>query len=494
MKIKHAEIFITTMLMLICIYQPINITILYYSQPDFAGNFGAEFRSHGLYFDILINYFIPEVCWYLCLYLSFLYAATGLPNRLINERKVGKAILTVLPVFIVVWIALVFISWYKEPYKSTVVMTAIFEQFKTTVNIFGLLAAYQVIKRVVSWYQTNHQSNLSRDKKLIYNDIFYFIFFWLLLLVPAVLFHVTDAVGFFFLLIVPGAFINHAVLVHWLLKSKLKSPLFWTQLFIVSLLVSAPLIGIFTFKGTNGGNNWPAMFMAFCLGQQLLIVPLSLAVHSHRKSRETELSDLRSGLSTSTANLQFLRSQINPHFLFNALNTLYGTALSEQAEKTGEGIQKLGDMMRFMLHENTQDKIALSRELDYLKNYIDLQNLRISTSPVISIDVAIPDIEGYYQVAPMLLIPFVENAYKHGISLRERSWINISVSLSNDELQLDVYNSVHAHSSIDPERERSGIGLENVKQRLHHLYPQRHELVIRQTTKEFFIHLTIKLL
>ncbi|RYY37028.1 MAG: histidine kinase [Sphingobacteriaceae bacterium] len=446
-----------------------------------------------MYFDILINYFIPEVCWYLCVYLSFMWVAISLPNRLINERKIGKAIVAILPVFILVWITLVFISFYKEPFKHGLAITAVFTEFKTAINIFGLLTAYQVGKRTVIWYRANHQSNLSRENRILFKDIFYFVFFWLLLLVPAVVFHVSDAVGFFFLLVVPGAFINHTVLVHWLLKSKVKSPLFWPQLIIVSLLVSAPLIGIFTYMGTRGSNNWPSVFMAFWLGQQMLIMPLALAVFSHRKNVESEISNLRSGLNTSSANLQFLRSQVNPHFLFNALNTLYGTALSENAEKTGEGIQKLGDMMRFMLHENMQDKIALSRELDYLTNYIDLQNLRISSSPDITIDVAIPAIEGYYQIAPMLLIPFVENAYKHGISLRERSWINISVSLSGNELQLDVYNSVHTHLANDPEREHSGIGLENVKQRLLHLYPQRHELVIRQTTKEFFIHFTIKL-
>ncbi|MDB5111971.1 MAG: histidine kinase, partial [Mucilaginibacter sp.] len=97
------------------------------------------------------------------------------------------------------------------------------------------------------------------------------------------------------------------------------------------------------------------------------------------------------------------------------------------------------------------------------------------------------------EIAPMLLIPFVENAFKHGISLRDTSHIKISLQTKEGELFFDVYNSIHPKAGIDPEKDKSGIGLENVKQRLQLLYPNRHELVIRKSTKEFFIHLTVTL-
>ena len=124
-------------------------------------------------------------------------------------------------------------------------------------------------------------------------------------------------------------------------------------------------------------------------------------------------------LATSYASLQKLRSQINPPFLFNALNTLYGTALSGNLANTAEGIQKLGDMMRFMLHENMQDSIPLSREAEYLRNYISLQKLRIPSESGIEINDHISEGCESQMIAPMLLIPFVENAFKHGISLNE---------------------------------------------------------------------------
>ncbi|MGV3540098.1 MAG: sensor histidine kinase, partial [Rufibacter sp.] len=96
-------------------------------------------------------------------------------------------------------------------------------------------------------------------------------------------------------------------------------------------------------------------------------------------------------------------------------------------------------------------------------------------------------------IAPMLLIPFVENAFKHGISLKDKSWIRVSLHVDINKLFFDVYNSTHPKQEQDQVREESGVGLENVKQRLALLYPGRHDLVIREITGEFFVHLTIQL-
>jgi LytS/YehU family sensor histidine kinase len=212
----------------------------------------------------------------------------------------------------------------------------------------------------------------------------------------------------------------------------------------------------------------------------------------YKSENKTELVYLRQALGTSSANLDLLKSQINPHFLFNSLNTLYGTALQEKADRTSEGIQKLGDMMRFMLEENVQDRISLNREIDYIRNYISLQKLRTQESPNINIQVNIEDELNTLNITPMLLIPFIENAFKHGISLREPSHIKISLNIDNGSIFFDVYNSIHSREN-DPEKNNTGIGLNNVKQRLNMFYPNKHELIIRENAKEFFIHLTIQL-
>ena len=227
--------------------------------------------------------------------------------------------------------------------------------------------------------------------------------------------------------------------------------------------------------------------------QMVLTVPLAWFTYKRHIRGKEEVTTLKKELGQSTAKFDFLRSQINPHFLFNALNTLYGTAIQEKAERTGEGIQQLGDMMRFMLHENMQEKISLARELEYLENYIRLQKLRTNPNPNMVITAEIQQPQDYSQISPMLLIPFVENAFKHGISFREPSHIKIALEKKEKTLYFDVYNSKHIRSENDPEKDKSGIGLKNVKERLMLLYPEKHELLIRETSKEYFVHLTLDL-
>ncbi|MGY0040200.1 histidine kinase [Pedobacter sp. NJ-S-72] len=142
---------------------------------------------------------------------------------------------------------------------------------------------------------------------------------------------------------------------------------------------------------------------AFHISAQILIsTPLAWYIYKTRNATDQQIFTLKKELGKSDANLGFLKSQINPHFLFNALNTLYGTALQEKADRTGEGIQKLGDMMRFMLHENMQDKISLTRDIDYLNNYIELQKLRTSTTVDILIKTEIEEQLGFANFAHVI--------------------------------------------------------------------------------------------
>lgn len=250
------------------------------------------------------------------------------------------------------------------------------------------------------------------------------------------------------------------------------------------------LISIFMTREDDAGVTYSA-FNAFF--QLFVTVPVTWILYKRQSKGNEEINILQKELKRSSAKIDFLRSQINPHFLFNALNTLYGTAIQENADRTSEGIQKLGDMMRFMLQENMQDTISLSREIEYLENYISLQRLRTDANPAIQIQTQIQGCETLLQVAPMLLIPFVENAFKHGISLREPSYIKVTLEITNNTLYFDVSNSKHSKQDNDPEKGKNGIGLDNVKQRLQLFYPNKHELLIRDTPKEFFVHLTIQL-
>lgn len=283
-------------------------------------------------------------------------------------------------------------------------------------------------------------------------------------------------------------YIHIYVLIPGMPEKSPRSGYYLSRIVPVILLVNF-IATVFCKSAFSGGAPFLGIYVLLLLWTGIVVIPLAWWIYKNQK----EKLGLKTALGSSEANLSFLRSQINPHFLFNALNTLYGTALQEHADRTGEGIQKLGDMMRFMLHENVQDKILLVREVEYLKNYIDLQKLRTVNSPDILIQVKIDEPASGLQISPMLLIPFVENAFKHGISLKEHSYITIALHTQDNLLYFDVQNSIHLKPDGDPEKLKSGIGLPNVKERLQLEYPDRHELVIRQTAKDFFVHLTINL-
>lgn len=227
--------------------------------------------------------------------------------------------------------------------------------------------------------------------------------------------------------------------------------------------------------------------------QLLVVTPLSWILFKRNLGENEELYQLKKELGQTHASIDFLRTQINPHFLFNALNTIYGTAILEKAPRTSEAIEKLGDMMRFMMRENMLEKILLSRELEYLENFISLQKLRTDLNPMVKIEVILVHPAEPLQITPMLLIPFVENAFKHGISFREVSPIKIRFTMNGDILHFEVSNNKHLEYDNDPEKTKNGIGLNNVKQRLQLSYPGKHELSIHETEKEFHIKLSIKL-
>lgn len=224
-----------------------------------------------------------------------------------------------------------------------------------------------------------------------------------------------------------------------------------------------------------------------------IVVLCSVAIAYGRRMLNREKLVLQTQVSAKSAELSSLRAQINPHFLFNALNSLYATALKENSEKTADGIQKLGDMMRFMLQENNRDRIPLDKEVEYLHNYIDIQRMRVDETHPIEIRVNIQQPNREIYLAPMLLTPFVENAFKHGISLRNPSWIFITLTLDATKLYFKVHNSRHPRpaESTDPEREQSGVGLDNVRKRLELIYPGRHTLDIQQSEQDYFVSLTL---
>jgi hypothetical protein len=185
------------------------------------------------------------------------------------------------------------------------------------------------------------------------------------------------------------------------------------------------------------------------------------------------------------AELSYLKAQINPHFLFNTLNSIYALAVTKD-DRTADAVINLSGLMRYIIKDVREDKVPLEKELDYINNYLDLQRSRLRDTA--DIDFTLEGDAGNKTIAPLILITFIENAFKYGINPDEDSPVRIHISITDMALQLEVFNrkvrKTHEHSS-------TGIGLENTKERLQLLYPGRHTLHITENDEHFSVHLTI---
>jgi hypothetical protein len=189
------------------------------------------------------------------------------------------------------------------------------------------------------------------------------------------------------------------------------------------------------------------------------------------------------------AELNSLKGQINPHFLFNTLNGIYALAVRDKSTTTATSILKLSGLMRYVVTETSNELVSLEKEIAYVNDYIELQKLRLDKRVQLSYKV-IGNIEAQY-IAPLTLIPFVENAFKHGVNPDEDSNINILIEVLNNEVKLTVENNkVNIALSL---HEKSGKGIENTKSRLQLLYPSKHFLILSDDEKHFRVQLTIQL-
>jgi len=186
------------------------------------------------------------------------------------------------------------------------------------------------------------------------------------------------------------------------------------------------------------------------------------------------------------AEVNFLKSQINPHFLFNTLNGIYSQA-HNKSEHTEYSILKLSELLRYVLYESGEDKVPLEKDIQYISNYIDLQRLRLSSK--VAIHYSVSDLEPGNFIAPLLLISFIENAFKHGISYTQSSVVLIDIAIFEKTLTLKVENPVIKNNTFT----EGGLGLKNVTRRLQLLYPSKHSLNIRHTEAQYIINLKIDL-
>jgi hypothetical protein len=223
--------------------------------------------------------------------------------------------------------------------------------------------------------------------------------------------------------------------------------------------------------------NTVLFLLVFTVGTCISMIQRWLKTEQNRK--ETENEKLNTELS-------FLKSQINPHFFFNTLNNIYSLAVVK-SEKTAPSVMKLSQIMRYILTETGNDFVPLSKEVEFIDNYIELQQVRLTEMVKVKFTLE-GDVESF-RIAPLLLIPFIENAFKYGVSTKEPSHINILLQSGKNGISFQAENYIVTSTAL--EIEKTGIGINNVKRRLELLYPQQHQLKCEARDQHFYVHLEI---
>ncbi|GAA4803175.1 sensor histidine kinase [Olivibacter ginsenosidimutans] len=299
----------------------------------------------------------------------------------------------------------------------------------------------------------------------------------------------------------PGLFFTLAGLIHalifygnaYLLYPKLFNRRYW-GLYLISVLFL--LVGSFQLKHALLIQWFPEVNPDFTTNKFIYPPSIGIFVASliyrkiidriHREKIRKEQRAIQ-----LDSELKLLRSQINPHFLFNVLTNLIALA-RKKSNKLEPSILRLSDLMHYMLYESQQDKVLLTQEVDYLNSYIALQQLRFGDD--VRMDIALPQVNETknLRIDPMLLVPFVENAFKHGTGWINEPTIRIHLTVQDEMLRFNVSNKYDR--SLDTNKDKhSGIGLTNVQTRLDLLYKSQYQLKIIEKDNLFTVNLVLKL-
>jgi two-component system, LytTR family, sensor kinase len=263
----------------------------------------------------------------------------------------------------------------------------------------------------------------------------------------------------------------------------------WTYIPIFLGLLGILLLIDYVFFQLIAGRPFRIQpFLFFSIFPLLFILTASTAfrmasdrLKEDRVKREKETENLKTELS-------LLRSQVSPHFLFNIMNNMVALA-RKKSDILESSLIKLSALLRYMLYE-TDEKVSLNKEIEYLQSYIDLQRQRFGTN--VQINTSMPKTDQHYEIEPMLLIPFVENAFKHGTGMIQNAEIDIDLQTQKDILSFSVRNKFN-DTSGEIKDKSSGIGLTNVKRRLELLYGGKHSLVVAKQKDWFIVSLQIVL-
>lgn len=254
---------------------------------------------------------------------------------------------------------------------------------------------------------------------------------------------------------------------------------------LLGILFLKPLLGILYPNVITGG-----LAAAFDIGMVTKVMSSAIAACMFRGVLSW-YQDIRYKKELENKNLQtelaLLKAQINPHFLFNTLNNI-DILIEKDAKTASEYLKKLSDILRFMLYDTPKETIPLGTELDYIKTYIELQKIRTANANFVKFEVH--GSTGGLFIAPMIFIPFIENAFKHSTNKKVDNAIEITIAIQNDEIDFSCVNVFDEANAL--QQPNSGLGLELINSRLNLFYRGNHQLKVDKADNRFAVHLTIK--
>lgn len=260
------------------------------------------------------------------------------------------------------------------------------------------------------------------------------------------------------------------------------------------ILICFPLAIVFYSIDTVGtvskSEIWSVDFFFYNAVSTTYTVFLTLALFLFKKWYQKEIDNKELEQVNTETELKYLKSQINPHFLFNSLNSLYALTL-KKSDNAPEVVLKLSDLLRYLLYEAGEKKVPLSKEIGYMKNYVELEQLRQGDRTAVHLSIIGDDSD--CNIEPMLFVPFIENAFKHGVDNNiAASVIDIDLNINNGIMVFKISNDKPEHSTFKDADYKGGIGLTNVKKRLDLLYPD-HEIDIKDTKTKYTVTLKLNL-
>ncbi|WP_422091060.1 sensor histidine kinase [Tenacibaculum ovolyticum] len=261
---------------------------------------------------------------------------------------------------------------------------------------------------------------------------------------------------------------------------------------IFSFLIITITASIYTvLKFSFGENISDSKIISFIITSFFYVIILffGIALKIFYKWNEDEKQKLEIVSKKVTSELQNLKNQINPHFLFNSLNSIYSLTL-QSSSKAPDAVMMLSNLMRYMLYETNSDYVVLEKEIEYLKNFVKLQKLQIANSENIKLN--IKGIITYQKISPLILISFIENAFKYGTDFSGNTKIDINIYIKDNELQFRCENIIGNRTEAS-NKEYGGIGIKNTKERLKLSYLNKHWLTIEENSKTYIVSLNLKL-